>query len=275
MKPAFVVTIAIWSGGTIAAAGPAEDAIVAAMKLSEQSSYSWTTVVHDEADSYEIRGKTAGGFTWLRQPMIRALARRLGRDADPDIEAFFRNGTAVIRTPDGWLTLDELPRYRWDWHDEGAPRQVYAGSVAVLDPHGLPLVLGTPALVRRADPEIRRYSTEQFGVSHPHEELGIIVCSHKTWDIGDRRVSGRLNNFGAQLLLVRDGQGDIEPIEAAGVFELELAEGIVTRYTLILEGWLKVKGKKVCVRQTSRTIINEVGATSFEVPAEALWKLTQ
>ena len=50
MLPVFVLTCCATAG---AFAGPREAAIVAAMKLSEQPNYSWTTTVTDDARTYD------------------------------------------------------------------------------------------------------------------------------------------------------------------------------------------------------------------------------
>src|SRR5689334_5779514 len=94
--------------------GPVEQAIVAAMRLSDEPNYSWTTTVTDDARTYDLDGRTQkGGYTWMRFPKIKAISFRLGRQAENDFEAVFKGAApAVIRTDDGWKTLAELPRSR-------------------------------------------------------------------------------------------------------------------------------------------------------------------
>ena len=94
--------------------GPTETAIVATMKLAEKPNYSWHSTVMDDAQLYDIDGKTKvqTGWTWVRLPMVDSVARRMGRDATPDLEAVFKGSTAsVIRTDRGWQKLEELPRW--------------------------------------------------------------------------------------------------------------------------------------------------------------------
>ena len=64
---------------------------MAAMKLTEEKSYSWHCSVVDDAQDYEIEGKTVGGYTWQRQPIPKHIAKRLGREAGYSLEAIFKN----------------------------------------------------------------------------------------------------------------------------------------------------------------------------------------
>src|SRR5687768_5481006 len=68
-----------------------ERTIVAAMRLSEESSYSWHSSVFDDAQAYEIEGKVWNGYTWQRQPMPKTIAKRLGREAGHSLEAIFKD----------------------------------------------------------------------------------------------------------------------------------------------------------------------------------------
>ena len=103
----------------VAEAGPAEQAIIAAMRLSERPNYSWHSSVTDDARTYDIEGRTDGsGCTWVRLPMVQSIADRLGRDADVDIEAFFLAGAPpVLHTARGWQSLTELPKWARDRMD--------------------------------------------------------------------------------------------------------------------------------------------------------------
>src|SRR3954462_9711629 len=104
MKSLFFAPLAVCSLLVNGYAGPTERAILAAMKLSEEPSYRWTSSISDDARSYDLEGKTDGsGCTWMRLPMIKIFAERLGRQAGPDLEAFFRSSSEyVVRTEDGW-----------------------------------------------------------------------------------------------------------------------------------------------------------------------------
>lgn len=260
--------------------GPTERVIMAAMKLSEKDSYSWTSTVEDDAGSYDITGKTqGGGYTWVRLPMVKSIAQRLGREADNDIEAFFKGTTAfVLRTERGWQLLRELPKKRRDFYDDidiwPAPMPPVGrgpSAIAATDPFGLP-----PIVLHRApdpDEDRRPYSNAQCALSLPHQELAVIVSSHTDLRIEGDIVTGVLSDLGAQLLLVRDGQEQINPLLAAGTFKLQIVDGMVTKYFVRLEGIMQVDRKKVHVRQTSSTVIKDIGTTSFVVPDEVRKKL--
>lgn len=265
-------------------AGPADKAILAAMKLSEQSNYAWTCVVNDDARAYDIEGKVdRRGWTWMRLPMVKAIAQRLGRDADTQIEAVFRSAdTFVIRTNDGWKQLGELPKRHRDWTEGETmvvmPRHPSGGwgmaGGSIFDPNDpfandpFPVLMHVPV-----EPDTRPYSNAQFAVSHPHDELAVVISTFAAMNVEGDVASGVLSDLGAQLLLVRDGQNHIQTVAAAGAFKLFMSHGIVTRYHLRLEGVLLVDRKRVRVRQSSDTQIRSIGATTIEIPEEARRKL--
>lgn len=281
MKALFAATIAVLAA-IVCRSAPADSAIVAAMKLAEQPNYSWSTTVADDVRTYDIAGKTIrGAGTWLRLPMVKPIAERLGRDADTDIEAIFKSSDAfVIRTPDGWKTLPELPPRHSDFGDSDVWVLTLRGNPSgwpgrLGNPHD-PINTGTFALRLHQVPagdRGRGYSNAQFALSRPHEELAVIVSSQTGMKVDGDRASGALSDLGAQLLLVHAGQDHIEPVKAAGMFELIVRDGLVRRYRLRLEGILLVNRKKILVRQTSDTVIRDVGATRFEMPDEVVRKL--
>jgi hypothetical protein len=278
--------------GAVAFGTPADRAILAAMRLGEQQNYSWTTSVTDDARTYEVSGKTSkAGYTWVRLPMVKALAQRLGRDAEPDIEAVFRsNDHFVIRADGSWMMVEELPRRHPDWIDRdywvvGHSTRVLHPSLGSgigfhdpldpfahdpLDPFGndpFPPLLAVPVMA--PGDEKRPYSNAQFGLSRPHDELAVIVSSHESMEVRGDTAAGVLTDLGAQLLLVREGQNNIQPVVAGGMFQMTIQNGIVTRYDLRLEGILYVDKKRVHVRQGSRTSINNIGSTYLNVPEDA------
>jgi hypothetical protein len=244
--------------------------IIAAMKLSEQPNYSWSVSVADDAREYAIEGKTeAGGMTWMRLPMVEAVAKRLGRGAEPDVEAVFRDdGEFVIRTENGWRRMDELPRKHRDWRDD----EGWGGGMTVIQPD--PFDPTTVMVIHPSFDDKPPYSNAQFGMSRPHEELAIIISSYTQLQVDGDIAVGVLSDLGAQLLLVRDGQDHIRPVRAAGTFRLVMRDGIVTRYQLQLEGVLFIgRFERVYVRQQSSTEVRAIGATQVDVPYEVHRKL--
>lgn len=253
---------------TTFAGSPSDHAIIAAMKLADQPNYSWTTSVTDDVRSYDIEGKTTrGDWTWLRLPMVKSIAERMGRDAGTEAEAIFRGSDAfVIHTSEGWKTLTEVPRVR--------PARPTGGRGGTSGNAHAPFTPAGGIMIPLSGPASRRgYSNAQFALSRPHEELAVIVSSHTEMKVEGDHVSGSLSDIGAQLLLVHAGQDHIEPLAAEGMFELIIRDGLVRRYRLRLEGILLIGKKRILVRQTSETVITNVGATRFELPEEARRKL--
>jgi hypothetical protein len=281
MKPAWYFLAAGLLPAVVTRGSPADAAILASMRLSEQLNYSWISTVVDDARTYDISGQTErGGFTRVKMPIVNAVLRRLGRSVtDTQVEAIFRGDAhCVLLTDDHWKTIDELP-----WAPEEEPEvDPLSASIGSLNTGigGLNSVPGMGASTRRRAPERAEpdaYSNLQLAISRPHEDLGVIVSSHVEWNVDGDIVTGTLNELGAQLLLVHDGQNEITPLRATGSFKLWLRDGMVAKYQLTLEGILAVSThlgrKRVAVRQTSTTELKNVGTTKFEVPEEARRKL--
>jgi hypothetical protein len=283
MKRLFPVCLALWLGGACLCAGPAESAIVAMMRLSDQPNYAWVATVSDDARTYDIHGRTArGGFTLVKMPVVNSVRRQLGRSVtDTHVEMIFRGNVAcVIATEDGWKKPDELP-----------PPE--SGEVDLLAPPGSPghpALLGVPSSKvrvihgsilprgsRRQNASERAYSNLQLAISHPHEDLGVIVVSHQQLQVEGDVVTGVLTDLGAQLLLVRDGQEAITPLRASGTFKLWLRNGQVAKYQVRLEGTLNVDTpsgrRQINVQQVSDTVLKDIGTTTFDVPQQARLKL--
>ena len=262
-----------------AVAGPGETAIVAAMALSAAPNYTWVSTVSDDAGTYLIDGKTQGaGQTWVKMPMPRGLAQRLGRDAETQLEMFLvGDQPCVVRSGDDWKFLHELSA-----RSETGANEPFARAMGRM-PGGRMGTLGRPlpaTVVSRggrfgSDDDASFRESASPGVSRPHEDLAIIVSSHETLVCEGPTASGTLTDLGAQLLLVREGQTDVTPVSAQGTFKLWFQEGRVARYQLRLEGILLVGGKTAHVRQTSETTLSRVGTTRFDVPREVREKLRQ
>lgn len=254
-------------------AGPVENAMVAITRLGEAPNYSWTATITDDARTYEIDGKTVrGGYTQVRMPVVNRIRRQLGRDVgDPQTDAIFRgNVDCVLLTEHGWLRPDELRESRNS--RDVAPSPHGDGSTTLRVPtNGLPWP-------PRSDPKKPQpYSNLQLAISHPHEELSVILSSHESFEVAGNTVSGTLTIVGAQLLLVREGQSEIIPIRANGTYKLWLRDGSVARYQLKLDGVLSVQTPRgrahVTVQQSALTEIRNVGRTRFDVPADVKIKL--
>jgi hypothetical protein len=285
-----------WSGAcagfffaaAVSLAGPTEDAIVAIMRLSERPNYTWVATVADDARTYEIDGKIASdGFSFVKMPAINSVRRKLGRDVtDSRIDAIFRgNVDCVVRTDAGWFRVEELPEPEAisDYERLGAASR--SGTIGL--PSGaLPPGMGgsathrvrRTAVVAPVEQEKRNYSNLQFAICPPHEELGVIVSSHSHIAVEGDTVSGTLTELGAQLLLVRDGQREITPVQASGTFKIWLRHGTVSRYQVTLQGTLAVTLPKsgrvnLNVSQRTLTVLSDIGTTKVDVPDIARAKL--
>lgn len=259
--------------------GPIENSIVAAMRLSEEPGYTWKTSVEDDARSYLVEGKTQrDGYTRVTLPLIDSIADRLGRDAEPQIEAVFKgDDRLVLRVGESWRTPAELPKAEKREADYYVitPRassafQSAAGDLE--DPLLPPTIVVTPT--GRDDSGSKPFCNARLAVNRPHEELAIIVSSGTALQVDGENVTGDLTDIGARLLLAPGNDDSMgTPLLAAGKFKLRIKDHRVTRYQLRLEGVMQVGKKRILVHQNSSTDISHVGETQFEVPEEARLKL--
>lgn len=269
--------VALLGAAVSAFANPSDRAIIAAMKLSEQPNYSWFSMIDNESASYEMEGRTTtAGVTWVRMPMASSLIRRLGRDTDTYFEALVLGRTAtVVRVRDDWKSLAELPADRERNGQASRSRPMVrgsanAGSFGVFG--GQSLGAAAPFLEERraSDP----FASLQFGITHPHEELAIIVSCFATMEATDHGATGALTDLGAALLLVRAEQAGVEPLTSTGRFTLWFKNGAVTKYQLKLEGVVSVgRWKKANVHVSSVTTLHDIGTTQVAVPESVRTKL--
>jgi hypothetical protein len=275
MKPLALVCLASVVVCTQAGAAPEDEAVIAAMSLSTRPDYSWHTTIEDGTGSYVIDGKTnPHGYTWVRLPMFPALARRIGREGEPWIEAYFLGKRAgVVSAGDVWRTLAEMPAAR-ERADHKAPLVRGSASAGNFGVSSAPLGAMTP-LIANEKTGSRAYSPVHFGVSHPHQELAIIVSCAMALVTNSEIVTGTLSDTGAALLLVCDEQADVSPLSAAGEFKLWVSNGRVVKYQLKLEGVLAINHRKVAAHVNATTVLHDIGSTHLLVPNEVRAKLEQ
>ena len=209
--------------------------------------------------------------------MLSAIGRRLGRERDTHLEALFQGGTCgVVHVGDEWKPIAELPALRTRTVTRRTRPMVRgsasAGSFGI--PGGPPLGSAAPFLNEtRAS---SAFSTLRFGVTHPHEELAIIISSYTSMDASGDVVTGTLSDMGAALLLVRADQSDVEPIASAGEFKLWIKNGVVTKYQLRLEGVVAVEQRtNITVHVNSTTSLKDIGSTKVEVTDAVRAKLAR
>lgn len=281
MKRFYPACLVLWLGVVALRAGPTEDAVIALMRLGDQSSYTWVATISDDARTYDIDGKTdQAGYSRVKMPMINAIRRRLGRDVtDSQAEAIFLGTTTcVLQTPLGWFRPENLPEaHVLADHERGSggASTVAVSGKGILSLPGLPSLPGGASKSK----EPRAYSNLQLALSPPHEELAVIVSSHLDFKVEGDVVTGTFTELGARLLLVRDGQPNITPIKAAGEFKVWLRGGLPIRYQTDLRGTLGVASDKghvqVGVQQRTFTVISNVGTTEVDIPEQAKLALAQ
>jgi hypothetical protein len=208
-------------------------------------------------------------------PLVPSVGRRLGRETDTMLEALFSGRAAgVIRMGDDWKSLTEIP-LRESRERVGRPRGLVRGSASV-GSFGVPAAHspGVASRLRADRRDALQFRMLQFGVTHPHEELEIIVSSHTSMDVSGDVVTGTLSPLGAALLLVRAEQIDVEPLAAEGQFKLWLDDGALTKYQLKLEGVVALDGgRKMHVQVRASTTLKDIGTTKVNVPEAAREKL--
>jgi hypothetical protein len=261
---------ALLSARAVCSATPVESAILAAMKLPEAHNYQWIATVQDDSRFYMVEGKTQkGGYTLVNMPMVSSIQQKLGADGTSVQTAIFKgDADCVIATPEGWKTPSELARIPVAPPPlRTLPRKSFPGSGGG-GGAGLPIIPGHPGF---------RYSNLQLNLSHPHDEVGIIVGSYDEVQSEPDGISGTLTEEGAKLLLVHPGQNEITPLRASGTFQLWFKDGALVRYEVRLAGTIVVgvgaKRWEISLHQTVVTELKGLETTTFEVPEEARRKL--
>jgi hypothetical protein len=278
MKPYAFALLGLAAALPLFPAGPAERLAIAAMKLSEAPNYSWRSHVEDDAGGYYLEGKNDGrGTTWVRLPMVGAIAQRLGRNDRDGVEVYCTaSNAAVLRIGDTWKTFAEVPVPPSEKLVQ-VRRPVVRGSVNNNGAFTLPggqLATIQPLLIEpHAKP--RPYSSARLGISHPHNELAILVSCATDLQLTGEVVTGTLSDTGAALLLISDEQRDVVPLAAAGAFKLWLNAGAVVKYQVRLEALLEVNKRKTPAHVLATTVLNDVGSTRVLVPDEARFKLNE
>jgi hypothetical protein len=276
---ALVLTAATMTAG---AAVNAHEAIVAAMKLSEQPNYSWSSTVRDDVSSYRISGrKQSEGYTLVKMPIPPALQPQLAWFGRRQIMALFHgNRDCVIDMRVAWKAPHELETPKV--HEESTVERQSDKLLRRLeemrtgyDP------VATNRLAPRPDavPADKPYSNFHLALYPPHQELETIAGSHASLAVAGNEITGTLTEAGAALLLVQGGRTEAQPLSASGTFTLWLKDGVVTAYEIKLEGALRVSGpyrsRDVVVHQTAKTQLMDIGTSEFEVPADVKRKLRE
>src|SRR5688572_12193734 len=173
-------------------ADPSDRVIIAAMKLSEQPNYSWFSLIDGNSFSHEIEGRTTtAGITWVRLPMVASIGRQLGRQRGTQLEALFQGQTAALVLIDNqWRSLSELP-FNHERDGSTRARSTVRGSA---NAGNFGMAGGSHAVSAAAplfgDKRNHAFDGPHLGVTHPHEELTIIVSSFVAMDVKDDVATG-------------------------------------------------------------------------------------
>jgi hypothetical protein len=157
---------------------PSDHAIVAAMKLTEAPSYSWSSAIADDARSYTIEGRTdcRTDLSLVTMPMVIAVRRRIGtgtaQSDNLSTVAFKGAERFAVETDRGWKSeteLETLTPSRRGGAATGAPghRGAMSGGLP-----GMPDSGGVTAKTAQQP----AYSNLQKTLSRPHEEIPLIVA---------------------------------------------------------------------------------------------------
>lgn len=227
---------------SLQAGTPKEDVTAATKKLADQPNYSWSTATEIEGSQFRpglTTGKTEkGGFTVISQEV-----------QDNTVVAVRKGDKAVVKTPDGWKTADELPQP--------------GGGGGGQDPAVRATMLG------------RRLLTAKV----PAEEAARFADKVKELKSEGGVISGDLTEDGAKELasLGRRGGGANAanaPKEAKGTVKYWIKDGMLSKVELKVSG--KVTNRDGEERNMSRTVVTEIKeicSTKVEVAEDAKKKL--
>lgn len=291
MKPILPACCLLTLSLTGLRADPADDAIVAGMKLSTSPSYSWTTTTVRGSQTVLLRGQTGSSgyslLTFVGYALASAPAGGRSSGSGNEISAVFLGDSKyVVQTGSGWTTPDNLPASSSSsvGNGSGSGRTRNAGGGGGLSGGGT----GGTGLGggRRSSNRSSRNSGNQEsgsggppglpnGINLPHEELAIIVANYTDLHTDGAIASGSLTEIGADLLLVPPGSNDTPPENATGTFRLWISGGGVTKYEVKIAAKTGPGGRAVSggFSETITVELKNVGSTSFEVPDAAKRRL--
>jgi hypothetical protein len=271
-------------GAAVARADPADDAIVAGMKLSASPNYSWTTTTDRGAQTAVMRGQTnSSGYslvTFVGYSLSGGSSGGRSSGSGNEIPAVFLGDSKyVVQGDGGWTTPSALPDNSSSSSSNGTGR-TRSGSGGGLSGGGTGLSTG-----RRSGSRSSRSSNTDSGtgglpglpagINLPHEELAIIVANYTDLHSDGSIASGGLTEIGVDLLLVPPGSNDTPPEGATGTFRLWISDGIVTKYEVKVSAKTGPGGKAVSggFSETITVEFKNVGSTTFDVPDAAKRRL--
>ncbi len=239
ISPHAILVAGLIAATSLQAGTPKEDVAAAAKKLADQPSYSWLTTTEVEGAQFRpgpTTGKTEkGGFTIVSQEV-----------QDTSVVAVRKGEKAVVKTPAGWKTADELPQ----------PGGGGGGQ----------------------DPAVRAAMTGRrlLNAKAPADEIGGYADKVKELKLADGVIWGELTEEGAKELVSvgRRGGGGNAAKDAKGTVKYWIKDGMLSKVELKVSG--KITGRDGEERNMNRNTVIEIkniGSTHVEVADDARKKL--
>ncbi|MES2705916.1 MAG: hypothetical protein V4726_04865 [Verrucomicrobiota bacterium] len=235
---------------SLAFAGPKEDVVAAAKKLTEAESYSWTTTT-------ERVGGGGGGGNAPRMSPVEGKTLKSGislittKFGDNTSETYVKDGKAVTKVDGAWKTSQEIAAARSA--DGGGRGRGGFGA-------GMFRNVKSPA----------EQITETAGKVEKFEEKDGAITGALSADA----VKGMLT-FGGGRRGGGDGGTRPDPKDASGTVSYWLKDGAVTKVETHVKGTLSFNGEDREVNRKTITEFSAVGSTKLEVPEEVTKKLAE
>ncbi len=267
-------------------ADPTDDAMVAAQKLSTGTGYTWTATVNQNTHPLEIHGKTsATGYSLLTfsSPSAGGGAAAAKSGSNGVNTVFLGDDKYVVESNGSWVAPGNVSAPTASPEPSNLNAGGTAGSSAMRGKRGRGTSGGTGSTTQRrgsggSEPDSSPATVRPkfpSGVNLPHEELAIVAANHSDLHVEEGGVSGKLTEWGADLLLQPPGWMQAPPDKAAGTFRLWIKDGAVTKYELKLAaesglGGATIKGG---LTETITVEVTDIDNTAVDVPPAAKLKL--
>jgi hypothetical protein len=217
-------------------AAPSDDVINAAKKLAASDSYSWTTTV--EAATFSpgpTEGKTQkDGLVYITFSF-----------QDNTTIGVVKDGKGVIKTDDGWKTLDDAAK------DDGGGGFNFTRFLAM---------------------RLQNFKT-------PTDDAIEMVGNAKSLTNADNAISGDLTAAGVQALSAfgrrgRQGGAPPEVKDPKGSVKFWIKNGVLSKVEYKVSGMREFNGEDRPIDRTVTTVFKDVGATKITVPDDAKAKMS-
>lgn len=251
MKTLLLSLVAVGAGFSLVAADAKDDLAAAVKKLSEQSSYSWSSKSemgggNNRFGGGALTGKTEkGGFTWMSQAMN-----------ENTVEAAKKGDKGAVKTQDGWKAADEL-------QPGGGPGQGGEG--------------------RRGGAMGGMFGRMLLNAKLPAAELeGIVAKAKEVKAEGDGVYVVELTEDGAKELATMGRGGRAggpgggnrpEPKDAKAKAKVWVKDGAPAKYELTSSAKMMMREEEREISRTTTVELKDLGTTKVELSEDAKKKL--